>query len=257
MPAYEEQHDLAAIVKDLRARLEKLERNNAVQQGTVDTSPLVSTDVENGFQLVDAVTGVVLARFGSRTDLPRLDGSPQPISILRRTDGTTALQVFNESSLIHNQQRLELQDRFGNVIFTEGAEGLGLGAPSIHFPFYKIDVVSTTSAAYQDVYQGSPSINCKYLTFQFDPASLVLGGDIDLRVTGPNSSPVYGTKTITGATVLPVYLQCDMSDIFDPFYNDVNGYGHTVNMTVQMRRSGGAGTVSVRLVAVYGSSEAI
>jgi hypothetical protein len=202
--------------------------------------------VDGGFLKVVDLNGNELFYVGPIT--PTLtNGTPQRGMILRRNDNSIAAMLHDanpgDGSPAAYRQALTIWDRAGNVVLADDTDG-GQGVARPYVPWQwssaKDDVV-TTSAAFVETHSiAGPRQHPKMAVgisaiagaSTAGQVQLVVGGNV---VAGPTSIPSGGSVAPTYVFTLPAGVHTDLTYI-----------------SIQARRSSGAGNITVRPFFAYG-----
>ena len=181
------------------------------------------------------------------------DGTPQQGWIVRRSDGSTVLALY-DANVADGQvmQALNWFDRTGHSVLADDTNsGEGLARPYLQHAFYPArfgDYLSTSSATFETIYRAElpkqqPRLRVAVMaaTDNADTSGelqvLVEGQPLGTTVTGLNSSTF---KTgVFGPALLP----------------DVE-YGSTMHVEVQARRTAGTGSVRIAPLTIQGMQSA-
>lgn len=214
-------------------------------------APLRSASISDGGRLAiksrDGVDQIILGR----TDDPSRrapDGNPQMVFYLYRSTGEPALTLEDAAPAVDGfQQYLAIWDRAGNIIASDDTtSGQGLARPYLPVPFYPYlnpPAITTTAATFTTLMRSAahakqhPRIQVGVTVFA-DPGTT---GEVRLW------DATHGVR-IGSILTIPANSWAD--------YNigpATLGGSHvdTIDLDIQARRIGGAGTIGVQVIGAF------
>lgn len=233
---------LMANIRDLERRIKSLETS----------APQRSMSISDGGQMIvrgrDGKTLVLLGRIDNPArNAP--DGKPQMGFYLFRSTGEIALSVEDALPTVDGfQQYLALWDRSGNIIAGDDTtSGQGLARPWLPVPFYDYPAEptqTTTSTSFTTLQRAAaypkqlPQITVGVVV------ETSAGTTGEVRLFDTTHGAVVGSvlsipaNTFAGYNIGPAPIGGNHMDGLD--------------LDIQARRTGGTGTVGVRVVTAYG-----
>lgn len=256
--------------RDLEARFRKIERKLADALAAVTRRPKFEVSagdltIRGGNLVVDGGDFLLLDTDGSTVFRlgPQFFGD-RGVTISRE-DGSQALAMSQPFDGFDGQI-LTLQDRWGSVLMQEAVFGTGHDAPYLALPFQPVTAasaaantgphgleVATTSGTFTDAFKWRGIRANPWLRFRMQVKCSDTTTAAEVRVvnqaTGTALAPFLGSPwTGTRATGSTAYVAVDpgvgLGAPDDP--------GDTIALAVQVRRSAGAGTVTVALDTATG-----
>lgn len=260
----------AAEHRDLEARFRKLEA--AIRDVRVAVSKRPKFEVSEGDL---TISGGALVVDGGDFLLLDTDGStvfrlgPQTYGdrgvSLYREDGAAALTVkklFSNST----DQIIEIRDRNGNLIMGEAGIGDGMTGPSLAIPFVPVQAtsgplqfgphgpeVTTSDAAWTTVFSATFPRHNQFarVAFQVKPSDVTTAGELRVRdrpaanVLGEFLQPDWVPAIAAGSAT---YQELANTALYQ-----VAPTNTQTTLDVQVRRTAGAGSLTVAVVAAHGS----
>jgi hypothetical protein len=161
------------------------------------------------------------------------DGS-QRVARFYRADGTIAFSTVAQTTI---------WDGAGSAVVGDDAGGAGLARPYIPVPWAPArtaDWLATTNASFEDVWRMSPlKINPRATITIGHIADAATTGDVQVTINGSaTGSPTAVATTVGSTTVGPFTLP--------------GAQESTVELRVQGRRTGGAGSIRLAVLAATG-----
>lgn len=229
--------DIIDEIKELKQRIRNLETNNRAGYTSTETGMQVfNTGDDQKFQIY--INGVKQFEVGS------INGAPEVR--LWRSNGLTALFLtkFAEREIIGFQD-----GSLHTIVGDDAITGFGLARPWLAIPFYDdlqfAPARTTTSATFVPLQYAKYIVQQPFVFVE----SLVrcsdgtTGGEIKLAVNG--------TTVTTTTTTIPVGSNTLFTQSINFAYYGLN-FGDQCELTVQARRTAGAGTIGVRVQHAYG-----
>lgn len=232
-----EENDLTGIIKNMSRRIDDLEKGAGIGNTAIDSGDLA---VKNGSFSVGALRNVY---FGPVTSGIEVNTG----WILKRADGTIAFYLAGASN---DDQYWAMLDNAGNIIVSDdGGSDMGLARPYLPIPFVPhsntVPTDTTTSGTFTSLLTGRyhkqhPYVRVEVLARASDGST---SGELQLR-DGTNSVILTTTPVAVGLGAYGLF-------VLGPVYMNVS-HMSTVELEVQARRTAGAGTIGVRVMAAYG-----
>lgn len=236
---------LVAELKRLRRDVDSLRSAAPARNTTVSGGSGFIVKDGGRFQVIDP-DGTVIFEAGAFPEFPaRLDGKPQVGWVMRRDSGEWAAYCLTNT--IGGQQSWNWNDRAQNVVLADDtASGVGLARPYLPLPIWKartVDWPGTTSATFVDVWRSV--VYRQHPRLRWDVAHWAdtagTTGEVRLQIDG---TTVGSTLTSTNGTVAFTGEVVDITAIGS------HETEHT--LTIQARRTAGAGNVRVDAQALWG-----
>lgn len=230
--------DLLAMIAELRRRIEFLEKGarggfTSIDQGSLMITSGSLTVGEEGNIYMGPVT---------------IGGDVTPGWIYRRDDGTICFELAGAAA---DDQYFAFRDNDGNIIISDdGQSNQGLGRPYLPFQFYEhsntVPVLTTTSGTFTSLqtgrfYKQHPRIRVEVLVRSSDGSTT---GEVQLRNGTDNIAPIGGDVQTVAAGFYGLKT-------FGP-HQITGNFLDLKELEVQARRTGGAGTIGVRVYTAYG-----
>lgn len=248
--------NLEAAVSDVRAALSKRPKFE-VSSGdlTISGGDLV---VDGGDFLLLDTDGSTVFRLG-----PQEHGD-RGVSLYRE-DGAAALTVkklFSSST----DQIIEIRDRHGNLLMGEAGIGAGMTGPSLAIPFVPVQAtsgplsfgphgpeVTTSDSAWTTVFSATFPRHNQFasVAFQVKPSDVTTAGELRVRdrpaanVLGEFAAPDWVPTIPAGVA--------DYQEVSNGVLYQVAGVNDETTLDVQVRRTAGAGSLTVAVSAAYGT----
>ncbi|MFG1847769.1 hypothetical protein [Micromonospora carbonacea] len=171
-------------------------------------------------------------------------------SVLYRAGGSAALGVFGTGTG-GDVGFIGMYDRSGNPIVTDDVlSGRGLARPFIPLQVNEVSVptATTTSGTFTDVAVGMVSVQhpVMYAYLLVRASDVTTAGEVRLALQGVGIGP-----TVTVDAGAYVYTSVGPFALTDP-----PPYGVIRGLSVQARRTAGAGTIGVRVMSIMGLESA-
>lgn len=260
----------AAEHRDLEARFRKIERQLRDVLAAVTRRPKFEVSagdltILGGNLVVDGGDFLLLDTDGSTVFRlgPQFFGD-RGVTISRE-DGSQALSMSQPFSGFDGQI-ITIQDRFGSVLMQEAAFGTGHDAPYLPLPFHPVTAastaantgphgleVATTSGTFADLFRWRGIRSNPWLRFrmQVKCSDLTTAAEVQVVDVGTGTplspflaSPWLGSRATGSTAYVAVDPAVGLGAPGDP--------GDMVELAVQVRRSAGAGTVTVALDTATG-----
>lgn len=231
------EHDLISRLVDMERRLKDMEKGTGIGSTSIDSGDLAVT---GGSISVGTIPSVY---FGSIL----LNGSYFATGwVLRRADATVALTLDGVDA---NSQYLKVQDRAQNMVFADdGPGGTGLARPHLHINFVEhsniVPTNTTTSGSLTPL-----------VTARFQKQHPQIQVDVLARSSAGGTTGEIQLYDVAAAQLLgsPVAVTSAFYGVLSlgPFAF-TGAHMATVELEIQVRRVGGAGTIGIRVMNAYG-----
>jgi len=239
------------IVREFRALRRAMDEFRAarrLERASIGAGGL--TIDSGGYLAVQTPTGVQTVYVGALdAELNHTDGSTQQGVWLRREDGTLALAVYADPSVLGNdRQGISLWDSSGRIVVADDIVSGGLARPWIPISGWyditgvEVPVSTTTSGTFtsvveQQLYQQHPTVRVVMRVRCSDGTTAgevrVMSGATQVGATQTIAAGTYAQYEITGTSpIVP------------------GGWGI---LQIQARRTAGSGTVGVRGLVTWGA----
>jgi hypothetical protein len=235
---------LARRIRDLERRLDAVQSSTPARNTTISGGAGLTIKDGGQFRIIDP-DGTVIAEFGALPDrAPRSDGKPQVGWILRRDNGEPAAACL--TNVIGGLQAWQWLDRSGNVLLADDAlSGVGLAVPFLPMVWglaRYTDWPTTTSATFEDIYRCRIIKQHHNIQYALAHTSSTSGTTGEVRVMLDGTQ--IGTTISTGFVISFPTISVDIDAI--------GGHLTSHVLTVQARRTAGAGAIHVSVQGLYG-----
>lgn len=249
MPKYHHEQDIIDVLKDLKTRIEKLEKGNPLQNASIDVGGTDASvyDQNIGIRVRDADTNRDIFIIGADVNAPKPNGNTQPfVAMYRADDGSLAFSLYDTDPSDGSwHQVISFTDRKGNRIVADDTNsGFGLAIPYLHYPLFPSFAsnmwYSTTSTAYSTAYESYIAISQPMLYIRMGLISAGQAGVAQVVVDGVSrGSNVSFSTSVFGEWLLPMYQYVDV-------------VGQMVDLQIQIRCVGGNNQISCYPISCFG-----